>query len=126
MATTIEDALSAPIPAGPNAAEFDGIRADLARLFIRYKTDLGMADYPNSFIVDNVNRIAGAIMACGTIAIDRGDTEWLGRHRWFSDAAARLFDNGLGGAAGRVVAGAMGGLRRSRYTRWAEESGPGF
>jgi hypothetical protein len=30
-------------------------------------------------------------MACGTIAVDRVDTEWLERHRWFSDAVNRLF-----------------------------------
>jgi hypothetical protein len=33
-------------------------------------------------------------MACGTIAVDRGDEAWLKRHKWFSDAAGRLFDGG--------------------------------
>ena len=92
---TIEDALlTAPIPADPNAPEFDGVRADLTRLFLAHKTDLGMADHPDSFIVDNVNRIAGAIMAAGCIATDRGDDEWLARHKWLSDAAERLFADG--------------------------------
>ena len=53
-----------------------------------------MANYPDSFIVDNVNRITGALMACGCIALDPGDEAWLERHRWFSDAAARIFDDG--------------------------------
>jgi hypothetical protein len=78
---TIEEALAAPIPADPDHPEFAGIRADLTRLFLAHKADLGMADHPDSFIVDNVNRIAGAIMAAGTIALDRNDTEWLARHK---------------------------------------------
>ena len=89
---SIEGALLAgPIPADPNDPEFDGVRAELTRLFLAHKADLGMADHPDSFIVDNVSRIAGAIMAAGQVAMDRGDEAWLDRHKWFSDAAARLF-----------------------------------
>jgi hypothetical protein len=92
---SIEQALlGAPIPLDPNDAEFASVRGELTRLFLAHKADLGMADHPDSFIVDNVNRIAGAIMACGTIAMDRGNEAWLERHRWFSDAAARLFADG--------------------------------
>ena len=91
---SIEEALSTPIPADPNDPEFDAVRAVLARLFIKHKVDLNMADWPDARIIAETNRIAGAIMACGTIAMDRGDTEWLERHRWFSDAAARIFDDG--------------------------------
>jgi hypothetical protein len=53
-----------------------------------------MADWSDAAIIANTNRIAGAIMAAGTIALDRNDTEWLERHRWLSDAAVRIFDNG--------------------------------
>jgi hypothetical protein len=93
---SIEEALSRPIPADPDAPEFDGVRADLARLFIRHRADLGMTvdEWPDARIIAETSRIAGAIMACGTVALDRNDTAWLERHRWFSDAAARIFDNG--------------------------------
>lgn len=88
MAATIDDDLTMP---GPDAALFAPIRADLGRLFILHRADMGLGDWPDAVIVDNVNRIAGALMAAGTVAVDRGDTEWLERHQWFSDAAARLF-----------------------------------
>jgi hypothetical protein len=95
MATTIEDALlAASIPADPDAAEFAGIRADLGRLFIRHKADMGLGDWSDADIVANTNRIAGAIMAAGCVALDRNDTDWLARHKWFSDAAERIFADG--------------------------------
>jgi hypothetical protein len=90
MEATIKELLSGPIP-DPDDSEFDGIRADLARLFIMHKLDLGMGDWPDARIIADTSRIAGAIMACGCVASDRGDTEWLERHRWFSDAVTRLF-----------------------------------
>lgn len=82
--------MSGPVP-DTDDSEFDAIRADLGRLFTRHKVDLGLGDWSDAAIIANTNRIAGAIMAAGTIALDRGDEAWLERHRWFSDAAARLF-----------------------------------
>ena len=66
----------------------------LARPFLAHKADLGMGDWSDAAIIANTNWIAGTIMACGQIALNRNDTAWLERHRWFSDAAARIFDNG--------------------------------
>src|SRR5271170_5223271 len=84
----IKDALLAsPIPANPNDPEFDAVRADLGRLFIRHKLDLGLCGWSDAAVIANTNRIAGALMACGTVALDRGDTKSLERHKWFSDAA---------------------------------------
>jgi hypothetical protein len=50
---TIEEALAAPIPADPNDPEFDGNRANLGRLFIRHKVDLGLGDWSDSAVVDD-------------------------------------------------------------------------
>jgi hypothetical protein len=46
MEATIKELLSGSVP-DPDAAEFAPIRADLARLFIRHKADLGMGDWPD-------------------------------------------------------------------------------
>jgi hypothetical protein len=75
---TFEKLLSGPV-ADPNDSEFDGIRADLGRLFIRHNVDLGLGDWSDAAIIAGTNRIAGCLMALGTIALDRGDEAWLER-----------------------------------------------
>jgi hypothetical protein len=64
MAET-EDRVS-PQP-GPDAAEFAGIRADLSRLYMRHRLDLGLA-----------------------LASD--NQRWKERYRWFFEAVAELQD----------------------------------
>jgi hypothetical protein len=54
----IKDALLAsPIPADPNDPEFDAVRADLGRLFIRRKLDLGLCGWSDAAVIANTNRI---------------------------------------------------------------------
>ena len=81
---------SVPDPADP---QFAPIRADLARLFIARKVELGIADWADDKVVDQVNWIASALIACGMVALQRGDQAWLERHAWFSEAVERLFDD---------------------------------
>jgi hypothetical protein len=40
--------------------------------------------------VATVSDITATLIGCGQVALHRGDAEWLDRHRWFSDACARL------------------------------------
>jgi hypothetical protein len=75
----------------PDAAEFAPIRADLARLFLEHKAELGLGGWTDDQIVAKVSDITAALFGCGQVALQRGDTEWLDRHRWFSDACTRLF-----------------------------------
>jgi hypothetical protein len=79
---------SVPDPADPR---FAPIRADLARLLIAHKADLGLTDWTDDKIVDHVTWIASALIACGMVALQRGDRAWLERHRRFGEANERLF-----------------------------------
>lgn len=45
------------------------IRADLARLFILRKADIGLGGWSDEDIVDKTNDICAALMACGTNAV---------------------------------------------------------
>jgi hypothetical protein len=77
----------------PSALEYALIRADLARLFLQHKLELGIADWADEAIVAQVNAIAGALMAASTHAVAHGDRRWLDRHAWFSKACERLFND---------------------------------
>jgi hypothetical protein len=82
---------NAPVNLDPAAPEYAGIRADLGRLFLQHKDELGMADWTDADIVAQVNDIAGALMMASTHAVAHGDRAWLDRHAWFSKACERLF-----------------------------------
>ena len=75
----------------PNDPEFADVRADLARLFIAHKADLGMANQPDADIARNVNTIAAALMQLGVHALEHNDTAWLERHQWFAEASEHMF-----------------------------------
>ena len=79
---------SVPDPADP---QFAPIRADLARLFIQHKADLGLKDWTDDKVIDQATWIASALIGCGMVALQRGDEAWLARHAWFSEACERLF-----------------------------------
>jgi hypothetical protein len=74
----------------PDAAEFAGIRADLARLFIAHKADMGMGGYPDAYFVERTNDVTAVLWVLSQHAIDHGDWDWLRRHRWWIQAAIRL------------------------------------
>jgi len=77
----------------PDDPEFNDIRGDLARLFIAHKTDLRLADWSDGDIVARTSDILASLIACGTIALQRGDAARLARHRWFGEACDRLFQD---------------------------------
>jgi hypothetical protein len=59
------------------APEFAPVRADLARLFLAHKAELGMLDWSDEQIVAQTNDIVGALIACGIHATAHGDRAWL-------------------------------------------------
>jgi hypothetical protein len=79
----------------PNDPQFAPVRADLARLFIEHKAELGLAAWSDEAIVSEVNLIASSLIAAGIHAADRGDAGWLERHRWFGEAFERQFKGEL-------------------------------
>jgi hypothetical protein len=80
-----------PTEFNPGAPEFAPIRADLARLFILHKAELGMTEWRDEAIVAETNKIMSALMTATTHALAHNDQAWLERHRWFSEALERLF-----------------------------------
>ena len=80
-----------PTQFNPDAPEFAPIRADLARLFILHKAELGMAEWRDEAIVAETNNIMAALMAASTHALAHDDQAWIERHRWFGEALDRLF-----------------------------------
>jgi hypothetical protein len=74
----------------PDGPEFANVRADLARLFIEHKVELGLYNWLDEEIVAKVSDITAALIGCGQVALHRGDTAWLDRHCWFADATERL------------------------------------
>lgn len=74
----------------PDAPEFDGIRADLARLFIEHKADMAMANWPDAWIIEHTNDVTAVLWTLTQHAINHGDEGWLRRHYWWLQAATRL------------------------------------
>lgn len=60
---------NAPVSFDPDASEFAPIRADLARLFILHKAELGMAVCSGEEIIAQTNDICGALMVTATHAV---------------------------------------------------------
>src|SRR5262249_47931008 len=106
---------SVPDPADP---QFAPIRADLARLFIAHKAELGIADWADDKVVDQVSWIASALIACGMVALQRGDQAWLERHAWFGEAIEPISQRCRStGDAQAVTAGAATPSARRYATR---------
>ena len=74
----------------PDDPEFAGIRADLARLYLRHRLDLGIAPASDEWIVEHVNDLTTALWGLTQHAINHGDEGWLTRHYWWLQAATRL------------------------------------
>ena len=89
MAATENAANLAQFP-DPDAPEFAAIRADLARLYMRHRVDLGMTLASDEWIVAHTNDITMTLWHLTQHAIDHGDVPWLTRHHWWLQAAARL------------------------------------
>ena len=75
----------------PDDPQFAPVRAELGRLFLQHKHDLALKDWTDQQVVERVNDIAAALIGCGQVALQRGDRQWLERHRWFGEACERLF-----------------------------------
>jgi len=67
------------------------VRADLARLFVRHKAKMGLADASDRRVILSVDSIAAALIGLTMRARERGDDDWLDRHRWWLKAATRLW-----------------------------------
>jgi hypothetical protein len=81
-----------PVTLDPNAPEHAQVRADLGRLFIVHKADMGLGAWPDAEIIARTNEIAATLMTLGRHALEHGDAAWLARHAWFSKACELLFD----------------------------------
>jgi hypothetical protein len=88
MAATDQRGIS-PLPE-PDDTEFAGIRADLARLFMQHRADLGIALASDEWIIEHANDLTAALWGLTQHAIDRNDEPWLRRHHWWLQAATRL------------------------------------
>ena len=64
-----------------------------------------MANWTDEQLVERTSDITAALFGCGQIALQRGDTEWLDRHRWFSDACDAPVRRSARRAARRVILG---------------------
>ena len=67
----------------PDAPEFAGIKANLARLFIEHKADMAMADAPDAWIITHVNDVTATLWflsrtRCSTTATRRGCVATIG------------------------------------------------
>ena len=58
----------------PDDPKFAPIRADLARLFIEHKADMGMGDWPDEAILARVNDICATLIMLGKMARANDDT----------------------------------------------------
>ena len=56
----------------------------------KHKVELQLAGWTNERTLGGVADITAALIGCGQVALQRGDTAWLDRHRWFGDACERL------------------------------------
>jgi hypothetical protein len=61
----------------PDAPEFAAVRAELARLFLDHKIELGLYSWLDEEIVAKVSDITAALISCGQVALQRGDTACL-------------------------------------------------
>ena len=70
----------------------DPVRGELARLFIRHKSDLGLADRPDADIVARVDDLMAFMLERHAHAMLAGDAgrAWLDRYAWFAEACDRL------------------------------------
>jgi hypothetical protein len=63
-------------------AEFAGIRADLSRLFMAHRLDLGLALASDEWIIPHTNDLAATLWFLTQHAIAHCDEAWLRRHHW--------------------------------------------
>jgi hypothetical protein len=74
----------------PDAPEFAGIHADLARLYMRHRVDLAMTLASDAWVIQHTNDITMTLWTLTQHAIDHGYVRWLTRHYWWLQAATRL------------------------------------
>ena len=74
----------------PDDPEFAGIRADLARLYMAHRVDLGLALASDEWIIAHTNDLTAVLWFLSQHAIDHNDWDWLTRHYWWLQAATRL------------------------------------
>lgn len=75
----------------PAAAEFAAIRADLGRLYLAHKAELGMAEFTDDYVIEHIDDITAMMIGLGQAALQNDARAWLERHAWFTDATTRLF-----------------------------------
>jgi hypothetical protein len=74
----------------PDDPQFAPIRADLARLYMRHRVDLGLALASDQSLVANTDNITATLWCLSKHALDHNDVSWLRRHRWWIRAAISL------------------------------------
>jgi hypothetical protein len=75
----------------PDAAEFAGIRADFARLFMAHRLGLGLALASDEWIIEHTNDLTATLWFLSRHALDHKDEASLRRHYWWLQAATRLW-----------------------------------
>jgi hypothetical protein len=75
------------LPATPfpdlDAAEFRGLKGELARAFLKHRGSMGLGDASDAWIVEHVDDVATVLIALTQHAMDIDDRPWLRRHVWW-------------------------------------------
>lgn len=66
------------------------VRGELARLFVRHKVDIGLADRGDAEIIANADNVMAFLLDRYGVAELTSDDAWLARFKWFVDACNRL------------------------------------
>src|SRR5882762_7201622 len=61
---------------GPGDAEFAGVRADLALLYMRHRVELGLALASDEWIIEHTNDLTATLWFLSRHAMDHGDEAW--------------------------------------------------
>jgi hypothetical protein len=68
----------------PDAPEFAPIHADLARLFIAHKGDMGLGDWTDAEVTARVDDVASTLINLSLMALDARDQTWFEQHQWWA------------------------------------------
>jgi hypothetical protein len=61
----------------PDAAKFADVRADMARLYMRHRSEVALALASHEWIIANTNDLTATLYCLSVHAMDHGDEAWL-------------------------------------------------
>ena len=74
------------------------VRAQLAKIFIEHKADLGAeaAGASDQAILDRVDDISALLLRGLATALAEGDADWFRRNAWFVDLVIAMLEDAAG------------------------------